>query len=74
MSNSVFDAYSNYYNLLYKNINYFEEVHPMRHLSLCEIDLLVKKNGFKRVQTEEFLTRKPVSEDTWGASVTLKKI
>jgi SAM-dependent methyltransferase len=67
------------YTIFVKNvkkniIESFEEVHPMRYLSLCEIDLLAKKNGFKRVQTEEFLTRKPVSEDTWGACVTLKKI
>jgi SAM-dependent methyltransferase len=66
------------YTIFVKNvkkniIESFEEVHPMRHLSLCEIDLLVKNNGFKRVQAEEFLTRKQVSEDTWGVCVVLKK-
>ena len=75
IENKVDVKYTIFVKNLKKNIiESFEEIHPMRHLSLFDIDLLAKKNGFKRVQTEEFLTRKPVNEDTWGVCVTLKKI
>ena len=32
MSKSIFDAYSNYYNLLYKDKNYFEEAEYIKNL------------------------------------------
>jgi len=54
-------------------IEVMEETHPMRHFSLPEIDLLCEMTGFKRVGTEEFLSGKPVGEDTWGACVILRK-
>lgn len=50
------------------------ENHPMRHFSLLEIDLFAKISGFERVVTEEFLTGKAPSIDTWGVCVTLRKI
>lgn len=50
------------------------ETHPMRHFSLPEIDLLASAQGFERIAAEEFLSGKPVSEDTWGVCVTLKKV
>lgn len=50
------------------------EIHPMRHFSLPEIDLLAHQNNFKRIGAEEFLSSKPAGEDTWGVCVTLKKI
>lgn len=50
------------------------ETHPMRHFSLPEIDLLAKSNGFIRLRTEEFLTGKSASVDTWGVCVVLKRI
>ena len=50
------------------------ETHPMRHFTLPEIDLLCSMSGFERIVAEEFLTGKPVGEDTWGACVILKKI
>lgn len=49
------------------------ETHPMRHFSLPEIDLLATTNGFQFISAEEFLTGKPVDEDTWGVCVILKK-
>ena len=52
----------------------FTELHPMRHLSLPEIDFLANSQGFVRVCTEEFLTGIPAGEKTWGVCVTLKKI
>jgi SAM-dependent methyltransferase len=50
------------------------EAHPMRHFSLQEIDMLAAAQGFERIGAEEFLSGKPVGEDTWGVCVTLKKI
>jgi SAM-dependent methyltransferase len=51
----------------------FSEVHPMRHFSLPEIDLLAEISGFERVAAEEFLTGSPPGEDTWGVCVVLRK-
>ncbi len=50
-----------------------QEIHPMRHLSLPEIDLLADTHGFERICAEEFSTGKSPSADTWGVCVTLKK-
>jgi SAM-dependent methyltransferase len=51
-----------------------QERHPMRHLSLPEIDLLSAAVGFKRLLAEEFLTGHVPSEATWGVCVVLQKI
>lgn len=50
-----------------------QEIHPMRHFSLPEIDLLAKSHEFERIGEEEFSTGKPPSEDSWGVCVILKK-
>jgi len=51
----------------------FQEVHPMRHFSLPEIDTLLEIHGFSRVNAEEFLTGKELNEDTWGACVVARR-
>ena len=51
-----------------------QEQHPMRHLSLPEIDLLATSAGLKRLIAEEFLTGYAPSEETWGVCVVLQKI
>ena len=51
----------------------FEELHPMRHFSLPEIDLISEYHGFQRLTAEEWLTGNPVSPDTWGVCVVLQK-
>lgn len=56
------------------NLQVLSETHSMRHFSLPEIDILAQSNGFKRIASEEFLTRKPVSADTWSVCVTLKRV
>jgi SAM-dependent methyltransferase len=53
--------------------NVLNEVHPMRHFSLPEIDLLAHSTGFERVAAEEFLTGAQPSGSTWGVCVVLKK-
>jgi SAM-dependent methyltransferase len=50
------------------------EIHPMRHYSLPEIDLLAGLNGFERIGAEEFLTGKIPSEETWGVCLILRRI
>ena len=55
-------------------ISSFDELHKMRHFSILELDLLAKMAGFEILQTEEFLTGKFPSENTWAISVILKKI
>ena len=50
------------------------ETHPMRHFSLPELDLFAQMNGFSIVGTEEFLTSKTPSEETWGVCLILKKV
>jgi SAM-dependent methyltransferase len=56
------------------NTQVLNETHPMRHFSLPEIDYFASENGFIRVETEEFATGRPVSPDTWGICVTLRRI
>jgi SAM-dependent methyltransferase len=51
----------------------FKEIHPMRHFSIPELDLLAKFTGFEIVRSEEFLTKNIPSEHTWGVCLILRK-
>jgi hypothetical protein len=51
-----------------------EELHPMRHFSIPEIDLLSRQTGFKIIKCEEFITGLNPSKDTWGVCFVLEKI
>lgn len=55
-------------------IQTFNEVHPMRHLGLPEIDIIADVHGFERIKAEEFLTENLPSENTWGVCVILRKV
>lgn len=57
-----------------KESHTFKELHPMRHFSVPEIDLLARSMGFKLLLAEEFLTASKPSQDTWGVCFLLKKI
>ena len=61
-------------NLKKDHTETFEEIHPIRHFSLPEINMVSAKYGFNCVKVEEFLTRKKVSENTWGVCMVLKKV
>lgn len=50
------------------------ELHPMRHFSIPELQLLASLTGFEVIQTEEFLTKNTPSDTTWGVCVILQKI
>jgi len=56
------------------DVENFSESHNMRYLSLPEIDLFAKNNGFERILSEEFLTGYAPSSSTWGVCVALRKI
>lgn len=49
------------------------ELHRMRYLFLPEIDQLLEANGFDRIVTEEWLTRKKPTFDSWGVCVVARK-
>ena len=51
----------------------FEETHKMRHFTLNEINLFAKTCGFELLTSEEFLTKKTPSNETWGVMFLLKK-
>jgi cyclopropane fatty-acyl-phospholipid synthase-like methyltransferase len=52
----------------------FSETHPMRHFSLPELDLLAEAAGFERLNAEQWLTGAPLSENTWGVCLVLRKL
>lgn len=52
----------------------FEEEHLMRYLFPTEINFLARGAGFDAVAAEEFITRRPPSEETWGVAYLLQKI
>lgn len=59
---------------LSKELHEIKERHPMRYMFLPEIDCLLAANGFERAATEEWMTRKSPSTDTWGVCVVARKI
>ena len=52
----------------------FSEIHPMRHFSLPELELLAQMSGFQIIGSEEFLTGSAPSEKTWGVCFVIKRI
>jgi len=50
-----------------------KETHFMRHFSTTEIQLFAELSGLVLIGTEEFLTKKKPSENTWGVCFILKK-
>lgn len=51
----------------------FTETHRMRYFFPVEMALIAAQSGFELVMTEEFLTRRRPSEDTWGVAYLLQK-
>ena len=50
------------------------EKHSMRHFSVPEIKLFAENNGFEHLESEEFLTSKVPSKNTWTICNVFKKI
>ncbi len=55
------------------HIEVFNEVHPMRHFGIPEIDLLARQTGFDLLHSEAFLTGEKPGTNTWGVCFVLKK-
>lgn len=51
----------------------FREEHPMRYLFPTEIEFLAGQTGFEIVRTEEHLTGKKPSANTWGVVYLLRR-
>ena len=51
----------------------FDEVHPMRHFSLPEIQWLAGAAGFEFLGAEAFLTGELPSEESWGVCAILRR-
>ncbi len=51
----------------------FDETHEMRHFTSNEIKLFAEICGFEVLKTEEFLSEKFPSNETWGVMFALKK-
>lgn len=56
------------------NVSVLTESHSMRHFSIPEISFFAQNSGFELVLTEEFVSKKNPSDDTWGICCVLKKI
>jgi SAM-dependent methyltransferase len=50
-----------------------QETHPMRHLSVPEVELMALSTGFKLLLTEEFGSGAVPTEKTWGVCFVLRK-
>ena len=50
-----------------------EESHPMRHFSQSDIEGFARKNKFKVLKNEEFLTSKKLDKSVWGSCFILMK-
>jgi SAM-dependent methyltransferase len=55
--------------------NWFQikESHLMRHYSKDEIGNIAKRNGFKLISSEQFMTGSKSSKNTWGVCFILEK-
>jgi SAM-dependent methyltransferase len=51
----------------------FEEEHVMRYLFPAEVEQFGSEAGFTLVKTEEFLTGRSPSKDTWGVAYLFRK-
>jgi predicted TPR repeat methyltransferase len=54
-------------------VSQLDEIHKMRYFSIPEIEYLAGINSFEMVKTEEFLSAKEPSENTWGVCFILRK-
>lgn len=66
------------YSIYFKNIDddkfdCINEIHRMRHFTIPELTMYAKITGFDIIGFEEFLSRNPVSENTWGVCAIFKK-
>ena len=61
-------------DLITGSIHTFEEIHPLRHFNLLELDKCGANNNFELINSEEFMTSAKLSEQTWSACAVFRKI
>jgi hypothetical protein len=73
--NSIVDVNYSIFIEDLKNNNYevIDETHKMRHFTSNEIKIFAEICGFDLIASEELLTKKEPSNDTWGVMFVLKK-
>lgn len=54
-------------------IQVINETHAMRYLFLPEVERLLDLKGFKLVRSEEWMTSRQLSVDTWGVCIVARK-
>jgi SAM-dependent methyltransferase len=57
--------------------NHLEKVlerHPMRYLSIPEVDLICKQTGFKLIKSESFMTGGTPDRNTWNVLSILQRV
>ncbi|MFH1461687.1 MAG: class I SAM-dependent methyltransferase [bacterium] len=52
----------------------FDETHKMRYLFKPELEVFFEACGLKLLKSEEWLTKKELSQDTWGACFVCRKL
>jgi len=55
-----------------RSIAEIRETHRMRYLFLPEITMLLEANGFEFLHAEEWMTRRPLGVNTWGACIVAR--
>jgi hypothetical protein len=61
-------------NLNTHKISKIEETHEMRSFDIIEIESFSKKTGFSLIHSEEWMSGKTPSYETWGVCSVLRKI
>lgn len=56
------------------NIKIFTELHPMRHFSIPELEMLSNICGFKLQNSAEYMTDEQPSRDSWGVISVFEKV
>ena len=56
-----------------QNFSKFKELHPMRYFFLPEMELFVSNSGFEILTSEEWLSGKTPSNNTWGVCLVVRK-
>ncbi len=56
-----------------EGVEVWSEVHRMRHLTLTEVRLLARESDFELLLSEEWLSGREPSRETWGVTFVLRK-
>lgn len=60
-------------NISTNHVSVINEVHSMRHFTIPELNNIAKFYGLSMLQSCEFLSNQPASENTWGVYIAFVK-